>query len=249
MTRALGRLTIAHLLVNAVLLTAGYFWLGIGENRGLSILLSALFALLLLAAACWTYGATFAFFGSAERGKVSAAWRTAARNVPALGAAAVGIAIVYWLLSLWQDYSSNPAFTLASFLTLTFRKPVTPASALKVFDAVLAVVRWGVLPAALLPMLAAISTRGWSGFAAIGRRMRRWWFWIAAPLLVLCALWVPLELLDWRPRMSNFAMETVSFVLRAMLAYLLFGVGWLVLAFATWAGKPRLTQSNTAVSP
>src|SRR5580704_6744908 len=109
--------------------------------------------------------------------------------------------------------------------------------------------RWVVLPVVLLPMLSAISTRGWPGFKAAGAGARKWWYWFTAPLLLLGAAWVPLKLLGWTPHSEKFALEMTSFVLRAALAYLLFGAAWLALAFATSAGKPRLTQSSTAVSP
>ncbi|HEY1759581.1 MAG TPA: hypothetical protein VGG72_29680 [Bryobacteraceae bacterium] len=243
------RLAVVHLLANAVLLGCGYYWLGIGESRSSALAVSALIGLLLVALACSTYGATFAFFSAAERKQVSTAWKIAARNVLPMATAAFGIAVLYWLLAMWQDYSSDPAFTLASYFTLTFRKPVTPAAVLKVFDWALWLLRWAVLPVLLLPMLAAISTDGWRGFGAIGARARKWWYWLAAPLLLLGVAWIPLKVLGWTPRSGNFAMEVVSFLLRATLAYLLFGAAWLALAFATSAGKPRFTQSNTVVSP
>jgi hypothetical protein len=243
------KLTLIHLLANAVLLGCGYYWLGIGEGRTSALIWSALIALALIALACSTYGATFAFFSPGEGREVVQAWKTAARNLLPMAAAAVAIAGVYWLLAMWQDYSSDPSFTLASYLTLKFRKPATPASVSRVFDAVLWFVRWAVLPVVLLPMLAAISTRGWQGFAAIGAGVRKWWYWLAAPLLLLCAIWAPLKVLGWTPRSRSFALEVVSFLLRATLAYLLFGAAWLVLAFATSAGKPRFTQPSTTVSP
>jgi hypothetical protein len=243
------RLGVVHLLANAVLLGCGYYWLGIGESRGSALAWSAFIGLLLIALACSAYGATFAFFGAAERKHVSTAWKTAVRNLLPMAATALAIVILYWLLVMWQDYSSDPAFTLASYFTLAFRKPVKPASILKVFDAALWLVRWAVLPVVLLPMLAAISTNGWRGFAAIGARARKWWYWIVVPLLLLGVAWIPLKVLGWTPRGGNFVMEVVSFVLRATLAYLVFGAAWLALAFATSAGKPRFTQSSTAVSP
>jgi hypothetical protein len=244
---ALRRLALAHLLANAVLLGCGYYWLGIGESRTTALAWSALIAILLIALACSTYGATFAFF--AERRQVRLAWKIAIRNLLPLSAAAAAIAVAYWLLALLEDYSSDPAFTIASFLTLKLRKPVTPASVLRVFDDVLWLIRWVVLPVVLLPMLAAISTRGWQGFEMIGAGARKWWYWFAAPLLLLGAAWAPLKLLGWKPRFESFALEMVSFLLRATFAYLLFGAAWLALAFATSAGKPRFTQSSTTVSP
>jgi hypothetical protein len=246
---ALRRLAVVHLLANALLLGCGYYWLGISESRNSALAWSALIGLLLMVIACSTYGATFAFFGTAERKQVLPAWKIAARNLLPMAAAVVAIATVYWLLVLWQDFSSDPAFTLASFLTLTFRKPITPASVSRVFDAALWLIRWVVLPVVLLPMLSAIATRGWRGFDAIGSGARKWWYWVAAPVLLLAAAWAPLKVLSWTPRPEHFALQVVSFLLRATLAYLLFGAAWLALAFATSAGKPRLTQSNTTVSP
>src|SRR5580658_9396474 len=109
------RLGVAHLLANAVLPGCGYYWLGIGESRGSALAWSAFIGLFLVALACSAYGATFAFFGAAERKLVSTAWKTAFRNLLPMAAAALAIAVLYWLLAMWQDYSSNPAFTVASY--------------------------------------------------------------------------------------------------------------------------------------
>jgi hypothetical protein len=250
---ALRRLAVVHMLANALLLGCGYYWLGISESRNSALAWSVLIGLLLMVIACSTYGATFAFFGATERRLVFPAWKTAIRNLLPLAAGAAGVAVAYWLLAELQDYSSDPAFTVASFLTLKLRKPVTPASVQRVFDDVLWVIRWVVGPVVLLPMLSAIATRGWRGFEAIGTRgaagARKWWYWFVAPVLLLGAAWAPLKLLGWTPRPESFALQVVSLLLRATLAYLLFGAAWLALAFATSAGKPRFTQSSTAVSP
>lgn len=242
------RLAAAHFVANAVILSAGYYWLGIPESRNSTLALSAALALVLTLAACVTYGAALAFF--AVHGKsVGYAWKIAVRNLLPIGAAALAIAALYWLLSIWQDYSSTPAFTLASFLTMIFRSAVKPGSIQKILDAILFLVRWAVLPAASLPAIAAIVTSGWSGFAQARRSLKRWWYWIATPLLLLAALIAPLKILSWKPHMGSFTFEMMSFLVRASVSYLLFGAAWLTLAFATSAGKPRFTQSNTAVSP
>ncbi len=249
------RLILVHFVVNAVALGAGYYWLGLSDSRGSTLAWSALLALLLLLTGCAAYGASLAYFGMGQSKTVGRAWKSALRNVLPLAAAAVGIAVLYWLLSLWQDFSKEPAFQLASFLTLTLRKPVKPESVLKAFDAVLFLIRWVALPVPLLPMLAAIALDGWSGFAPVRssgkprRGGKNWWYWLAAPLLLLAALLAPFAILDWKPKMANFSMEMVSFSLRAAAAYLLFAGGWLLLAFATCAGRPSFTQPSTAVSP
>lgn len=243
------RLTLAHFAANAVVLACAYYWLGLSDSRGWTLAWTALLALLLLLGLSIAYGAAFAYFGLGPKMTAGRAWKLAVRNAVPLAVAIAGVAIVYALLALWHDYSKGPAFQLASFLTLTFRKPVKPESVQKVFDAILFLVRWVALPVPLLPMLAAISMRGWSGFASVKVERKRAWYWIAAPLLLLAALWAPFAILGWKPKMANFSLEMVSFTLRAAAAYLLFAGGWLALARATCAGKPSFTQPSTAVSP
>jgi hypothetical protein len=243
------RLALIHLLANVVVLWLGYYWLGIGETRAATLAWSALIALIVAGLGCWTYGASFAFFRTEANRRVSAAWKSALRNLLPLAAAAVGIAVIYYWLSLWNDYSAHPAQQIASYLTLKLRKPVRPSSVLRVFRIVLGLIRWMVVPVLLLPMLSVISSQGWRGFRSVGALARKWLYWIEAPLLLLCAVWAPLEILGWIPHFHSFRTEAASFAVRALAAYLLFVAAWLVLAFVTSGGTPRFTQSKTADSP
>ena len=241
-------LTLGHLVVNALLLCLGYYWLGVGETRAATLTWSAFLALVLVCLGSWIYGASFAYFQSDNR-RASAAWRTACRNLWPLAVAVIAVTTIYFLLAWWAGYSAKPASTFASFLTLKLRKPVKPSSVLRVFNVALWLIRWVILPVLLLPMLSAVAGSGWRGFRSVGTLARKWIYWIEAPLLLLCAFWVPLKILGWIPEVGGFGMEVASLAVRAAVAYLLFIAGWLALAFVTSAGKPRLTQSNTAASP
>ena len=159
--------------MSAIVLWLGYYWLGIGETRAATLLWSGLIAVVVAALACWTYGASLAFFDAGQNRRVSAAWKAALRNLFPLAVAAAAAAFIYYLLSIWDDYSSHPAFQVASYLTLKLRKPVRPASVLRVFRVVLGVVQWAALPVLLLPMIAAISSHGWSGFRGAGALARK----------------------------------------------------------------------------
>ena len=247
--RSLSVLAILHLVAHALLLSLGYYWLGIGESRGSTLLWSAAVALAAIALACSAYGASFAYFHAGESQRPLAAWRTALRHLFPLSVLAITTAILYALLAIWSAYSSTPAATVASYLTLTLRKPVHPSAILRVFDTALWLIRWVVLPALLLPIVSNAARQGWRGLRGLGAATRKWWYWIQAPLLLLCAVGLPLKLLGWVPHVNGFGMEAASFVLRAGVAYLLFVGAWLALAFVTSAGKPRLTQPSTAVSP
>jgi len=247
--RSFSGLALLHFVANAFLLWLGYYWLGIGDSRDTTLLWSATVALFAVILACSAYGASFAFFAGDETARPLAAWRTAMRHVLPLSVFAIVIAILYGLLALWSAYSATPASTVASYLTLTFRKPVHPSTILGVFDTALWLVRWVILPALLLPIVSNASRQGWSSLRGLGAATRTWWYWIQAPLLLLCAVWLPLKLIRWIPHVGGFGMEATSFVLRAGAAYLLFVGAWLALAFVTSAGKPRFTQPSTAVSP
>jgi hypothetical protein len=247
--RPVRGLAILHAVMSALVLWLGYYWLGIGETRAATLLWSGLIAVLVAALACWTYGASLAFFDAGQNGRVSAAWKAALRNLLPLAVAAAAVAFIYYLLSIWDDYSSHPAFQIGSYLTLKLRKPVRPASVLRVFRVLLGLVQWVALPVLLLPMIAAISAHGWRGFQSAGALARKGLYWIQTPLLLLCSLWAPLEILGWIPRVHSFGLEAASFTVRALVAYLLFVAAWLMLAFVTAGGTPRFTQSKTADSP
>jgi hypothetical protein len=232
----LRRLIALHLAGNALLLLLLYYWLGVGETRASTLLWSAFLALVLVAAACWLHAAAFAYFRGAELPK---AFRQALRNLLPMLAAAALIAILYAFVAWAASNSGQPAFEIASYFTLKLRKPVKPNAILLVFAAGFWLVRWMVLPVFVLPLLSGVSSRGWAGFGEVGRMSRAWPFWIAAPVLLVCAFWLPLRLVGWAPHLTSFALEMTSFVVRLPIAYLLFIGSWLLLAFFTSGGKLR----------
>jgi len=239
-------LAAVHFAGNALLLWLGYYWLGVGESRTSSLLWSAVIALVLLCLTCWLHGATFAFFAGQEGG-VTKAFRAALRNLPALLAAVVVILLLYYAMARWSAYSSMPSFTIASWLTSKLRKPVKPNSVLGVFSAATWLVRWVVIPLIVLPWVAAIAFGGWRGFLRrlpTGRA-----YWIEAPVLLVCAFWLPFVVLNWVPYTGKFPVEVVSFVIRLLVAYLLFVAAWLALVFLTSGGKPAWSHASTAGKP
>jgi hypothetical protein len=270
MSRPLRNLCLAHLLGNALLLWLGYYWLGLGEESAGVLLWSLLVAAAVALGACWLHGAAFAFWaGPSDR-----PFRLALRNLAPIVTAAAGVAALYLLLAFWAGYSAKPAFGIASWLTMTLRRPVKPATVLAVFNAALWIVRWMALPALLLPMVAGVAARGWRGFCGAGAsacqplpdgapfgpgsivallaatvRERFVLRLLAVPALLLCAFRLPFLLMGWVPRVGGFWIEMLSFTLRFALAYLLFVAAWLLLVFLTSSGKPAVTQPKTVVSP
>jgi hypothetical protein len=246
-------LALTHMLANAFLLWLGYYWLSVGESRGSMLAWSASLAILILGLGCWIYGAALAYFGGVDQAnaisRLTAAWATALRHLLPLAVAALLVVATYWLLTYLEDHSKQLAFQLASYLTLEIRKPVRPATILRIFEIAWWIVRWIVLPVLLLPMFAALARSGWIGFKSFGALRRSWLFWMEAPLLFLCILRAPMWILSWIPHVDNFWLQFVSLALRGAGAYLLFAAAWLILAFVTSGGTPRFTQSSTVASP
>jgi hypothetical protein len=244
---AVARLALFHVLANALLLWLGYYWLGLGEGHMPALIWSLFVALALVGCTGWIYGAAFAFFSEAKTERqVLPAYRIALRHLAPLTLALLVTLALYYGLARWAAYSPDPAATFASYLTLKLRKPVKPQSVLRAFNVALWIVRWVIVPVLLIPLMANIASLGWAGLRA---RKWRWIYWVAMPAALLCAQWIPLHLLGWVPHVGSFPAELASFVVRAVLAYLLFIAGWLALAFVTSRGKPSLTQASTVASP
>ena len=221
------KLFVLHLVADALLLWLGYLWLGVGESTGLRLFASALEALAMLALACWLLGATLVFFREGgDEPAIKDAFRAALRRLPALVVAAILVLALYGLLAWAAGASGQPAFRLASWLTLKLRTVVRPTTVARIFLGGFWIVRWVVLPVALLPMASGIAARGWRGFGEFTWR-RGWRNWVEVPLLLVAGLLLPIVLLSWVPAVGGFTMEMVSFSLRILVAYLLFvGALW-----------------------
>jgi hypothetical protein len=212
---AARRLFLLHLVADALLLWLGYFWLGIAESSRTLLIASVLAALGILASACWFHGATLVFFRKGD-----SPYRTALRHLPALLVAAILVLALYGLLAWAAGASGQPAFRLASWLTLKLRTAVKPTTVARIFLGGFWIVRWVVLPVALLPMASGIAARGWRGFGEFTWRTG-WRHWLEVPLLLVAGFVLPLALLSWVPAVTGFTLEVVSFSLRALVAYLL----------------------------
>ena len=250
MTGASRWLFLTHFVGNALLLWLGYYWLGVGESTTTRLLWSGILAVIMICGALWLHGAGFAYFRFPDRSAARPAFRAALAHLPALFLIAIVALLIYGALAWWGDYSTQPALKMASYLTLKTRKPVKPASVQAVFNGVLWVMRWLVVPVILLPLGSAIASKGWHGLRGESRGVRRRpLYWIEVIGLLLVGIWVPLKLIVWVPGLSSFGLQMVSFVLRLLIAYLLFTAALLSLEFFSSGGRPRVSQARTASAP
>jgi hypothetical protein len=250
MNRAAAFLFALQLVGNALLLSLGYYWLGIGESDAAHLAWSTLVVIAFAGSALWLHGTALAFFHHDIAPSFVDAVRTALRHVLPLVVVGIAAAIIYGLLAYWHDSFGHKAFVIGSYATMKLRKPVPPASVLRWYQALVWLLRWLVVPAVVFPLAANVAASGWAGFRLHSlRRCRNPLYWIEVCALLLLAVWVPLKLIRWIPQIPRFEWQIVSFLGRAGVAYLLFVAALLALEFVTSAGRPRLSQPNTASAP
>lgn len=249
MTRATRLLCLLHLVGNAALLWLGYYWLGVGESTVPRVVWSLMVALVIVCGAAWLHGAALAYFREGDRSTLKPALVDALRHLVPLFVLGLIVLLIYGLLAFWQDYSAKPAFKIASYLTLKLRKPLKPATVLAVFNGVLWVVRWLLLPVLLLPVAADVTAKGWRmNPAEAWKRALAWRYWIEVLVLMILAIWAPLKLIAWVPGVGGFKMQMTSFVVRLAIAYLLFVAGWLLMELFSSGGSPRVTHVKTVAA-
>jgi hypothetical protein len=247
--RSLAILCGLHLLGNALILWLGYAWLSIPESNAAHLVWSVLLILLFVCSALWLHGTAFAWFSRRRpESNLRRAVVVALRHLPALFVLAIISILLYILVSWFKSTLDQPAFRLASWLTLTLRKPVPPPRILAVFHGIIWLIDWLLLPALLVPLAAAVSTEGFAGFRRFAS-MPRLWKSLGIFVLVVGAVWVPLKLLAWIPKVPSFSAEMASFLLRAGVAYFLFAGLLLVLEKVTSAGIPSFIQRSSSAMP
>jgi hypothetical protein len=185
-----------------VLLALVYGWLGISDRSAWQVLLSAVLGLAIVFGAVWLVGSALA------------AEPLSLRRVPQflvwIVAAAAVIACCVWL----AGYRPRVGFSVASHLTLWFRRPVKPQSMGTLYAGLL----WIVGAAGVLALLPA---------AVKARPTLR--YWIGSALLVLAGIWLPGLIVGWAPKFQSFGAQTASMIVRFTLAYAIALAAWLAI--------------------
>jgi len=216
-------LLLVHFPANALLLWLAYEWLGVDESSTGKLLLSTFDALAILTLVCWLYGATMVWFRS-PKPKLNDAFRAALGHLGALLGLAVAVLAAYGLISEASAVIGQPALKIASWLTWTLRTPVRPGGITAIFQTVFWLLRWAILPVLLLPVAAGIATQGRAGWREL-RVRHPWRQWVLVPLIALATFWLPLLIVNWKPKSGSFGLELASFGIRALIAYGLFVLG------------------------
>lgn len=187
--QAAGYLVIAALL---------YEWFGIADRSVSQLLLTVVLGLGIVCGTLWLIASVL------EPKRMG-------RCVMWIAAALAVVVLCAWL----SGYQSQVGLSVASHLTLWFRKPVKPQAMATLYAWLLGIAATaGVL--ALLPL------------AAEGRPTRR--YWMTAAGLAIVGLLLPRLLVGWVPKFESFGAQTASMVVRFVLAYAIALAAWLAIA-------------------
>ena len=183
-----------------VLLALVYEWLGISDRSVWQVLLSAVLGLAIVFGAVWLVGSALA----AEPFSL----RRLPRYLIWIAAIAAVIACCVWL----AGYRPRVGFSIASHLTLWFRRPIKPQT-------------MGTLYAGLLWIVGAAGVLALLPKAVQARPTLR--YWIGSALLLLAGIWLPGLIVGWVPKFTSFGAQTASMIVRFTLAYAIALAAWL----------------------
>lgn len=230
------RVWLLHLIANAALLLLAYLFLVLPDRTGLQVFGSAFVAALVILALLWLHGSTFAYFGDLHSSEKGSHFRESLRAFPRrLPAALLWLLVLILILWLWMRldpwlYSISGLVRQKSSL---LRKMFSPRAMDHIIHFKLFLVWAFILPITFLPLFAAISRRGFAGWAGYGwravlRAIKNWRWWLAYFILFHLADWFPLKLAHWVPNASTLGAEAISLGLRLTLAYLMAITAWLL---------------------
>ena len=227
------RLWLIQAAGNALLFWCAFTWLGIRDSKSLQLIETAVFGLAIVIPWLWLQEGTLAYCGDRTQG-LWPAFRRSVKTLALFTLIVVIFGLLFWALGQLIPSLTTAGERTASWLTFHLRKPIKPATLVKIYLAVLWGVRWIVLPAIFLPMAAGAALNGARGMWRGGGRV----FWLQYLVALLVGMYVPGWLIHWVPKLTGTVPQVVSFLARFGIAYAVLTTAWLMAAFFSAQRKP-----------
>jgi hypothetical protein len=229
------RVWLLHVLANALLMVAFFYWTRISDESGLEFMLTVVSGLLIAFLALWLHCATLDYFRpSAERSLKQSLLRSVVR-IPAFLLWTAIFSMGLWLISQMWSYDEQVGGWVRHLLPGFLRRAITPRSAFSVMFWLMWSVYFFLWPILLLPFGARVAASNFRGFysTAAFRPLRELRFWIVYLVCFTIGAYVPCRLVWMTPtRPSPLNAQTWSMVFRLGSGYLLAVTAWVVLCAA-----------------
>jgi hypothetical protein len=225
------RLWLIQAVGNALLFWCAFSWLGIRDSKSWQLIETAILGLAILIPWLWLQDGTLAYCGDRSQG-LWPAFRRGARSLVIFALVVLAFCLLFGAMGKLEPALTTAGERTSSWLTFHLRKPIKPATWVKIYLALLWGARWIVLPAIFLPIAAGAAMNGTRGMRRGGGRI----FWLQYLFALVVGLYIPGLLIHWVPKLTGTAPEVLSFVLRFGLAYIILITMWLAVSFFASGG-------------
>ena len=246
------RVWLVHVVANALLMTAFFYWIRIPEEAGWQFALTICGALVIAFCTLWLHSATFDYFGTTSERCFRASLRRCISRIPAflLWVAIFGVGL--WLIGQLWTYDEQAGGYARHSLPLFLRKGVAPRSMFSAVHWVIWFLYFFVWPILFLSIGAQVAVKNVRGFfdAAAFRPIRRWRFWLAYLVCFVVGAYIPYTLAWTVPRKpSPLSDQTWSMVLRLGFGYLLMVTAWVILCAAIMRASSEDSEAQLNPKP
>jgi len=224
-----------HIVTNALLMIAFFYWTQIPEETGWQFTLTVVCGLAIGFVALWLHSATFVYFGQMTERGFRSALRAAIPRIPAFLIWAFMFGLVGWLLGRLWEFDQQAGGYARHLLPLFLRRTITPRMMISVTHGLVWFLYFFVWPILFLPFGAQVAAKNVGGFfsAAAFRPIRELRFWLAYLVCFLAGAYLPYRLAWMVPRTSSpLSVQEWSMALRLGFGYLLLVTSWVVLCEA-----------------
>src|SRR6266568_4834284 len=233
-----GRLWLLQFLLNPILFGLFAAWLLIPEAKIWQLALNVLLVVLIAAAALVLHAGTLNYFNDQFREQpaaVTTAFGRALRHFAAIAACAVIFYLVWSLAGGLDRYQETFSIYVRSMLPASARGRIPLGVLTGIFDFLVFLLPWVVVPGLFLPLALRAADQGFRGFRREGWQAWRTtvaslYYWLILAVAAFLGVYGSTTLLSWRPNSESptFASETANLVLRLSLAYALGLYSWMV---------------------
>jgi hypothetical protein len=233
-------------------------WLNIADTYWWELFFQFLLAVLLVVAALLLHGGTLNYCSDVCENKTSGlipAFKNALKYLPAF---AIWVVIVYFLLQFVAKLD-NYQYEIPGYLRSEFpawlRRHISENAMDNLYVALVAFLRWILVPGLLLPLGLLCTKLGFRGFL----QFRSWWrsvrnmaYWIALLLAALIGVYCTGKIMDWRlhPEGPAVTKEGIWLGFRLFVVYLMALFSWLwvccMLARARFRPDPPAASQKAA---
>ena len=229
------RLWAVQFLGNAVILLLYAGWLRLPEAHWWDLLLNLIVVLLAIVGALVLHGGTLNYFSNAHVDRAALLipnFKQALKHCLAIAIWAVIFLFLCFQADKLGDYSYSFPGYLRSELPSWIRKHTTANGFTSVYDFMVGVLLWIVLPGLLLPGVLLAANLGFRGLVRLrewGRVLRQVSYWVVLVFAVIPAGVAVVLLLEWKmnPDTATLRGEEISLILRLLASYVIALFAWL----------------------